>query len=730
MIIHKTYLREVINRSLIGLAFGGFALLNAGITTAQDDPNVELRFAQPGTYLENRGGGVFSSSTTSIEGASLKCGEIVSVFLKTPPLPLNSDETAPVARDVELHLAFTLDTSRMARVGGTLTLHRSPHLIIGARETPIQLNPQSDDRHLSLSVPHPLAPGEDMPPQLIRFDFAVECTPNSTPIGALQFIGQDASLSWAEEGSDHTIDLHFSDPIELLKFENITGAKTPHLKMGLSIAEFNDLCNSNVFSDDESPSTYFSQNGEVQFCYRIQNVGTQDLEALALIHNETPISLSEDETRTLLAGETLFITAQSSFRSPQWSHAVVEGLFNRRRFFSDVRGFIELGDNDEADFDQDGLSDRDEAHLGTNIAVADTDGDGLSDGDEVNHYNLDPLDADNDDDGVVDGDEWPEEIQSIEDRLLHFDADGDGLPNPLDPDSDNDGLLDGVEKGLIRPHSDTIRTHGFFQADRDPSTTTDPFNPNSDGQLCHDGVEDVNLNGKIDEGESDPNQEADDVDEDGDGICSVQESYYGLDPRDIDSDDDGVADGEEGPLLLDVDGDGLISALDKDSDGDGLFDGLELGKTTPLVDTDVERGHFVADLDPSTTTDPQSADTDRGGALDGVEDRNQNGRVDEFELDPLFLRDDQLDADQDGVSLGEDNCPLVFNPEQLDDDQDGKGDLCDADASRDAIVQRLRPVSNQSCIQNPISSKSPPLFILFMWVCFTLMVLGRRVRVR
>ncbi|MCB9794079.1 MAG: TlpA family protein disulfide reductase [Alphaproteobacteria bacterium] len=56
------------------------------------------------------------------------------------------------------------------------------------------------------------------------------------------------------------------------------------------------------------------------------------------------------------------------------------------------------------DSDGDGLSDADEASLGTDPNNADSDGDGVSDGDEVD-AGLDPLDADTDDDTVSDGDE-------------------------------------------------------------------------------------------------------------------------------------------------------------------------------------------------------------------------------------------------------------------------------------------------------------------------------------
>lgn len=83
------------------------------------------------------------------------------------------------------------------------------------------------------------------------------------------------------------------------------------------------------------------------------------------------------------------------------------------------------------DQDLDGLSDEQEAMLGTDPAMQDTDGDGVNDWFEVNHFGTDPLQAD----------EYP-------------DSDGDGLPDvmeafygtdALNPDSDADGLTDGEE---------------------------------------------------------------------------------------------------------------------------------------------------------------------------------------------------------------------------------------------------------------------------------------------
>jgi eukaryotic-like serine/threonine-protein kinase len=81
----------------------------------------------------------------------------------------------------------------------------------------------------------------------------------------------------------------------------------------------------------------------------------------------------------------------------------------------------------ERDSDNDGLSDYQEAILGTDPNNPDTDGDGLSDGDEVFIYGTDPRKRDTDGDFLPDGDE-----------IFVYGTD------PTNPDTSGDGILDGV----------------------------------------------------------------------------------------------------------------------------------------------------------------------------------------------------------------------------------------------------------------------------------------------
>lgn len=94
------------------------------------------------------------------------------------------------------------------------------------------------------------------------------------------------------------------------------------------------------------------------------------------------------------------------------------------------------------DSDGDGLTDEEEAKLGTDPFKKDTDGDGLTDYEEVRIYKTDPLNPDTDFDGLSDGDE----VKKYKTDPLKRDTDNGGVSdghevlvdgtNPLDPTDD------------------------------------------------------------------------------------------------------------------------------------------------------------------------------------------------------------------------------------------------------------------------------------------------------
>ena len=231
-------------------------------------------------------------------------------------------------------------------------------------------------------------------------------------------------------------------------------------------------------------------------------------------------------------------------------------------------------------------------------------------------------------------------------------------------------------------------------------------------EICGNKV-DEDCDGKLDNGC---------VDSDGDGIFDSVEIAMGTNPNDADSDDDGVPDGDEVDPQADTDGDGLINILDPDSDNDGLYDGTELGLGCDGPGTDKSKHHCRADADSGATkTSPILADTDGGGARDGSEDWNLDGKVDPGEADPNTKGDDASVVDSDGDTLG-DKLEGFLHSDPMDadsdddgvldgdeanpaDDTDGDGLVCllDADSDNDGLFDGTEVGNN--CL-NPATKKA------------------------
>ncbi len=328
------------------------------------------------------------------------------------------------------------------------------------------------------------------------------------------------------------------------------------------------------------------------------------------------------------------------------------------------------------DADADGLTDDEEAALGTDPLSADSDNDGLLDFDELGGDALrdpgetDPMDADSDDDGINDGDEV-----NGTGPLAGF-----ASTDPLDADSDADLIADGVEVGVGTPGVAGGMSAGSmlpyagsdaFIGDADPLSQTDPNNPDTDSDGISDGAEDANQDGatlntvgdsnSAGSGETDPNN----PDTDGDGLRDGDElnaqgplsSIGSTDPLDTDTDDGGALDGAE--VLVDgtvpLVGNAADDVLAVDTDNDGLSDDLEsaLGTDPDNPDTD---GDGLSDADEagvdgvvgSGETNPLDADTDDDGLADGREVLGPDGRLGGSDAtDPL-----NADSDSDGLNDG------------------------------------------------------------------------------
>jgi hypothetical protein len=135
------------------------------------------------------------------------------------------------------------------------------------------------------------------------------------------------------------------------------------------------------------------------------------------------------------------------------------------------------GDVCDPDDDNDRLSDVAEAALGTSPADLDSDDDGLADAREDRNH---------------DGKKGRRETDAAK-----FDTDRDGL---------GDGLERGLRRGVKDPPGLVRGTGRRFRRDRDPRSKTNPLRRDTDHGGVTDGREDKNRNGRIDKGETDPNE--------------------------------------------------------------------------------------------------------------------------------------------------------------------------------------------------------------------------------
>ena len=241
----------------------------------------------------------------------------------------------------------------------------------------------------------------------------------------------------------------------------------------------------------------------------------------------------------------------------------------------------------------------------------DSDGDGLSDEEEAT-LGTGAFDADTDDDGLIDGEE------------LALGSD------PLDCDTDDDGLVDGLEAGIAEPHADTDAETSCWVQDQDTFSTTDPTLQDTDGDGLNDGVEDADGDGEVGSWELDPNDPTDAVDSDGDGIADAIEEYCGG-ADSSDRDGDGLPDAAEG--MNHGDADGLPDFCDTDSDGDDWSDEHE-----GSADSDSDGTPDYLDLDSDDDGIPDALEEARDADCDGLEPR----------IDPWPLDGACGDPDGDG----------------------------------------------------------------------------------
>jgi gliding motility-associated-like protein len=402
--------------------------------------------------------------------------------------------------------------------------------------------------------------------------------------------------------------------------------------------------------------------------------------------------------------------------------------------------------NEEEDLGADGIASTGDE---TNPADADTDDDGVNDGDEVNN-NSNPLDScdpnpfslgtnDCDNDGLTNNEE-----ANLGTDPSNADTDGDGINDGTEANTGSDPLnaCDPIAQitGLLDCDNDGL------SADDENSIGTDPLNPDTDGDSILDGIETTNGTDPLNPCDPNPFALASN-DCDNDGLTNEEETNEGTDPIDGDTDDDTINDGDEidggsdplnpcDPLVGlptdDCDNDGLTNEeenlgadgiadsgdetdpADSDSDDDGINDGDEVANgSDPLDACDPNAGGPNSDCDndgltaaeedlgadgiPNTgdETDPFDPDSDDDGYLDGIEvgqgsDANNS-------CDPDILAIPNSDCDNDGLT----------NEEELagDDGIAGTGDETnplDSDTDDDNLSD-FTEVTNGSDPNNPCS---------------------------
>lgn len=343
------------------------------------------------------------------------------------------------------------------------------------------------------------------------------------------------------------------------------------------------------------------------------------------------------------------------------------------------------------DSDNDGTGDNADAFPNDPTETVDTDGDGT--GDNADAFPNDSTETvDTDSDGTGDNaDAFPTDPNEI------ADSDGDTVGDnadafPNDPtettDSDGDTVGDNADAFPNDP-TETADTDGDtvgdntdeFPNDATESVDTDndgvgdngDWAPNDPAESADTDGDDVGDNADLFPTDATESSDADqdmigdnaDTDDDNDGLLDTEEAILGTDPFDEDTDGDEVNDKEDAlPLdateTLDFDQDGTGDNADTDDDNDGLSDIDELREGTDRFDTDsdddtVMDGADVFPLDATETTDSDS---------DGVGDN-----ADVFPNDA----NETLDSDSDGVGNNADAFPDDAD-ETMDSDGNGVGD--------------------------------------------------------
>ena len=345
----------------------------------------------------------------------------------------------------------------------------------------------------------------------------------------------------------------------------------------------------------------------------------------------------------------------------------------------------------DADSDNDGTPDGQDAFPNDPTETTDSDNDGT--GDNADAFPNDSTETvDSDGDGTGDNaDAFPN------DSTETVDTDGDGTGDnadafPTDPaevaDSDGDTVGDNADAFPNDP-TETTDTDGDTvgdNADEFPNDATESVDTDEDGvgdngdwapndpsESADTDGDDVGDNADLFPTDATESSDADqdmigdnaDTDDDNDGLLDTEEAILGTDPLDEDTDGDEVNDKEDAlPLdaseTLDFDQDGTGDNADTDDDNDGLSDVDELKEGTDRFDADSDDDTVMDGADAFPMDATESIDSDSDGVGDNAD---------------VFPNDanETMDTDADGVGDNADAFPEDAD-ETMDSDGDGVGD--------------------------------------------------------
>ncbi len=400
------------------------------------------------------------------------------------------------------------------------------------------------------------------------------------------------------------------------------------------------------------------------------------------------------------------------------------------------------------DSDGDGLTNAEEQLLGTDPNKPDSDGDGLKDGEEV-ALGTDPKNPDSDGDGDTDGDEvdYGSDPKLSSDTLddhrpatpildgYQGDVPLTGLTLTATPFSDPDAG-DTLLKDQWQLAWDSSFTQLFLNRTRTDAETVDdgatlpvpdallePGTTNFWARVSHSDNLGLWSYWSDPEMYTIPNEDPDDMDQDGRPDADEVNSYTDLD-------DDGQDDTLQAMMrVYDAERGSAVGAILADAPAGSMLSTLAPVSTQQIPEEVRPPGlvpyglfSFSVSLPESYIPDPENPETiavefyfdeliplgtqwirfDRvtGAVLDVTDDvvvsgnkasialtdggsGDFDGLVNGYFVDPVGPLFPDVDTDDDGVFDSQDNCTILENDDQLDTDNDNIGNLCDCDFNQD-----------------------------------------------